>query len=70
MTNAQNNGNEKVELVEVTHDRLAEVTGGMYDAFRTSSVNGYVTGGAGAIGGVGGFAPLENFRKAGGESVA
>jgi hypothetical protein len=41
MSKTQHSSTEKIELVEVTHERLAEVSGGMYDAFRTSNVVEY-----------------------------
>jgi hypothetical protein len=66
MKNTMHNGNEKVELVGVPQESLAEVTGGAYEMFRTSSLA--VTTSTpvlllpavmGAVTGAGGYAPLD-----------
>jgi hypothetical protein len=64
MKNTVHNGNERIELVEVSQECLAEVTGGAMMAYRTSSVmDCAATGGAGAISAAIAYAPLDNSNK-------
>jgi hypothetical protein len=39
MKKMMHNGNEKIELVEVTQECLAEVTGGAFDAFMPANLS-------------------------------
>jgi hypothetical protein len=59
------NGNEKVKLVEVTPECLAEVAGGARMTYRTSSVMEYTgTTFVGAIGAANGPGPIDDYKKA------